>query len=222
MRVLVVEDELNLATAIAQGLTAEGCDVEVANDGEDGLWRAREGQFDAIILDILLPRINGYRVCAILREEGVQTPILMLTAKAGEHDEAEGLDTGADDYMTKPFSFVVLLARLRALVRRGRDLRPAELVVGNLSLDPASRRCRMGEREISLTPREYALLEALMSRAGTVVGKQDLIDRVWGLDYFGNPNVVEVYIGYLRNKIDRPDDAHMIETVRGVGYRITP
>jgi len=221
MRVLVVEDEVNLATAIAQGLTAEGFDVEVAHDGEEGLWRAREGQFDAIILDILLPHVNGYRVCAILRGEDIQTPILMLTAKQGEHDEAEGLDTGADDYMTKPFSFVVLLARLRALIRRGETLRPPKLIVGDLSLDPATRECRFGNTEISLTPREHTLLEALMSRPDTVIDKQELIARVWGLDYFGNPNVVEVYIGYLRNKIDRPRDAHMIETIRGVGYRIT-
>ncbi len=219
MRVLIVEDEVNLAEAIATGLSAEGYDVEVSNDGEDGLWRAREGQFDAIVLDILLPGINGYRICGTLRDEGIETPILMLTAKDGEYDEAEGLDTGADDYVTKPFSFVVLLARLRAIIRRGETLRPPLLALGDLTLDPAARVCRRGGADISLTAREYALLEALMSQPDTVLGKQELIDRVWGLDYYGSPNIVEVYIGYLRTKIDRPFDTHTIETIRGMGYR---
>ena len=220
MRLLVVEDEVNLATAVAQGLRGEGYEVELAHDGEEGLWRAREGQFDAIVLDIMLPGMNGYRVCQTLREESIWTPILMLTAKDGEYDEAEGLDTGADDYLRKPFSFVVLLARLRALVRRGAVIRPAIVSVGDLSLDLGSKQCRRGEVAVELTPREFAVLEALAAEPGRVVAKQDLIDRVWGLDYFGNPNIVEVYIGYLRNKIDRPFERDTIETVRGVGYRL--
>lgn len=220
MRVLVVEDEVNLATAVADGLRAEGYDVEVAHDGNDGLWRAREGQFDAILLDIMLPGMNGYRVCDTLRKEGIWTPILMLTAKDGEYDEAEGLDTGADDYLTKPFSLVVLLARLRALIRRGNTVRPEKMTVGDLELDPASRECHRGPETIQLTPREFALLEALAARPQQVVTKQELIDRVWGLDYFGPPNIVEVYIGYLRKKVDRPFNANTIQTVRGVGYRL--
>lgn len=220
MRVLVVEDEENLAAAVAQGLRAEGYDAEVAHDGAEGLWRAREGQFDAIVLDIMLPRLNGYLVCKALREEEIWTPILMLTAKDGEYDEAEGLDTGADDYLTKPFSFVVLLARLRALIRRGTGIRPSVLTVGDLTLDPATRQCHRGTAEIHLTPREFALLEALMVQPGQVHTKQELIDRVWGLDYYGAPNIVEVYVGYLRKKVDRPFRTETIQTVRGIGYRV--
>jgi two-component system OmpR family response regulator len=219
MRILVVEDEVNLAAAIEAGLTAEGYEVEVANDGDDGLWRAQEGQFDAIILDILLPGMNGYRVCATIREEGIHTPILMLTAKDGEYDEAEGLDTGADDYITKPFSFMVLLSRLRAVLRRSETVRPPILTVGDLTLDSSTKTCRRSSTDISLTRREFALLEALMTDPDRVVAKQELIDRVWGLDYFGNPNIVEVYVGYLRNKVDRPFGTHTIETIRGMGYR---
>jgi two-component system OmpR family response regulator len=222
MRVLVVEDEENLAAAVAQGLRAEGYDAEVAHDGAEGLWRAREGQFDAIVLDIMLPRLNGYLVCKTLREEEIWTPILMLTAKDGEYDEAEGLDTGADDYLTKPFSFVVLLARLRALIRRGTGIRPALLTVGDLTLNPATRECHRGTSEIHLTPREFALLEALATQPGQVHTKQELIDRVWGLDYYGTPNIVEVYVGYLRKKVDRPFGTETIQTVRGIGYRVTP
>ena len=220
MRVLVVEDEVNLAKALADGLRAEGYDVELSHDGDDGLWRAREGQFDAILLDIMLPGMNGYRVCDTLRREGVWTPILMLTAKDGEYDEAEGLDTGADDYLTKPFSLVVLLARLRALIRRGTTVRPAQVAIGDLLLDPATRECFRGRESIDLTPREFAVLEALAAQPDRVVAKQELIDRVWGLDYFGPPNIVEVYIGYLRKKVDRPFDTNSIQTVRGVGYRV--
>jgi len=220
MRVLLVEDEVNLATAVANGLQAEGYDVEIAHDGNEGLWRAREGQFDAIVLDIMLPGMNGYRVCEALRQEDVWTPVLMLTAKDGEYDEAEGLDTGADDYLTKPFSFVVLLARLRALIRRGTTIRPASLTVGDLTVDPATRECRRGTTDIHLTPREFALLEALVAAPDRVVTKQELIDRVWGLDFFGPSNVLEVYVGYLRKKVDRPFGADSIQTVRGVGYRV--
>lgn len=220
MRILVVEDEMNLATAVAQGLQAEGYGVEVANDGEEGLWRAREGQFDAIVLDIMLPGVNGYVICRTLREEEIWTPILMLTAKDGEYDEAEGLDTGADDYLTKPFSFVVLLARLRAILRRARSVRPAVFTVGDLTLNPITHECTRGDVAVRLTPRESALLEALAAEPGRVRTKQELIDHVWGLDYDGPPNIVEVYISYLRSKIDRPFDLETIETVRGVGYRV--
>ena len=220
MRILVVEDEVNLANAVAQGLQAEGYGVEVANDGEEGLWRAREGQFDAIVLDIMLPGVNGYVICRTLREEEIWTPILMLTAKDGEYDEAEGLDTGADDYLTKPFSFVVLLARLRAILRRAKTVRPAVITVGDLALDPSTRECSRADVPIHLTPREFALLEALVGEPGRVRTKQELIDSVWGLDYDGPPNIVEVYVGYLRNKVDRPFRLDTIETVRGVGYRV--
>ena len=211
---------MNLATAVAQGLRAEGYDVEMAHDGEEGLWRAREGQFDAIVLDIMLPGMNGYRICQNLREEGVWTPVLMLTAKDGEYDEAEGLDTGADDYLTKPFSFVVLLARLRALIRRGTTIRPAVQLVGDLEVDPATRKCRRGATDIHLTPREFALLEALTAQPELVLTKQELIDRVWGLDFFGPSNVLDVYVGYLRKKVDRPFGTDTIQTVRGIGYRV--
>ena len=220
MRVLVVEDEVNMAAAVAQGLRAEGYEVEVSHDGNDGLWRAQEGQFDAILLDIMLPGMNGYRVCDTLRKEGIWTPILMLTAKDGEYDEAEGLDTGADDYLTKPFSLVVLLARLRALIRRGSSVRPARLSVGELELDPATRECQRGSNSIQLTPREFTVLEALAMQPDRVVTKQELIDRVWGLDYFGPANIVEVYVGYLRKKVDRPFGTDSIQTVRGIGYRL--
>lgn len=220
MRVLLVEDEERLATAIASGLAAEGFDVDAVRSGADGLWRATEGQYAAIILDILLPDLNGYEVCAALREREVWTPILMLTAKDGEYDVAEALDTGADDFLSKPFSYVVLVARLRALVRRGAAPRPAVLRVGDLELDPATRRCRREGQDIALTPREFALLEALMRSRGEVVPKQRILDGVWGLDFPGDPNVVEVYVRYLRQKIDAPFGRRSLETVRGVGYRL--
>ncbi len=220
MRVLVVEDETNIADALATGLRAEGFDVDVVNNGDDGLWRARETAYAAIILDILLPGMNGFRICRTLRAEGVWTPILMLTAKDGELDEAEALDTGADDFLSKPFSFVVLVARLRALLRRGAAPRPAVLQVGSLTLDPASRECHRGETGIELTAREYALLELLMRRSDAIVSKAVLIDEVWGPDFPGDPNIVEVYIGYVRRKIDAPFGLQTILTVRGAGYRL--
>ncbi|WP_437733757.1 response regulator transcription factor [Sorangium sp. So ce1335] len=220
MRVLLVEDEERLAEAIASGLAAEGFAVDAVRSGADGLWRATEGQYAAVILDILLPDLNGYEVCAALRERDVWTPILMLTAKDGEYDVAEALDTGADDFLSKPFSYVVLVARLRALVRRGAAPRPAVLRVGDLELDPATRRCRRDGQDISLTPREFALLDALMRRRGEVVPKQRILDVVWGLDFPGDPNVVEVYVRYLRQKIDAPFGRRSLETVRGVGYRL--
>jgi DNA-binding response OmpR family regulator len=221
MRVLVVEDEVHLADAITDGLRAEGFDVDAVHDGIDGLWRAREGSYDAIVLDILLPGMNGYRVCKTLREEGVWTPVLILTAKDGEYDEAEALDTGADDFLSKPFSFVVLLARLRALFRRGAPPRPAVLEFGPLRLDPATRKVANGDTEVTLTAREFALLEYLMRRDGSVASKSEILDHVWGMDFAGDPNVVEVYIGYLRRKLDQPDSEQLIKTVRGAGYLLS-
>jgi two-component system OmpR family response regulator len=221
VRVLVVEDEIHLAEAIADGLTAEGFDVELSHDGVDGLWRARERPYGAIVLDILLPGLNGYRVCQTLREEGVWTPILMLTAKRGTYDEAEALDTGADDFLSKPFSFMVLVARLRALIRRGATPRPRELVAGDLALNPVHRTCRRGEVPIELTRREYALLEALLRHAGTGVTKAQLLREVWGEGFTGDDNVVEVYVGYLRRKIDAPFGTRSLQTVRAIsGYRL--
>jgi two-component system, OmpR family, response regulator len=220
MRALVIEDELRLAEAIRRGLVAEGFSVDLAHDGDDGLWRATEGRYDVIVLDVMLPKRNGYVVCKELREREVWTPILMLTAKAGEYDEAEGLDTGADDYLTKPFSYVVLVARLRALVRRGSSPRPLALTVGDLRLDPAARTVDRNGTAVALTAREYELLEVLVRRSGEVVTKQELLDAVWGTDFMGDPNVVEVYIGYLRRKIDRPFERNSVQTVRGVGYHL--
>jgi two-component system OmpR family response regulator len=221
VRVLVVEDEIHLAQAIAHGLDAEGFDVELSHDGLDALWRARERSYGAIVLDILLPGMNGYKVCQTLRDEGVWTPILMLTAKRGTYDEAEALDTGADDFLSKPFSFVVLVARLRALVRRGATPRPRELMAGDLALNPVHRTCRRGEVPIELTRREYALLEALLRHAGEAVTKARLLSEVWGEDFNGDDNVVEVYVGYLRRKIDAPFGTRSLQTVRAIsGYRL--
>ena len=220
MRVLVVEDEERLAEGLRRGLEAEGFATDVASNGTDGLWMAREHPYDAIVLDILLPGINGYRVCATLRDEGDWTPILMLTAKDGEFDEAEALDTGADDFVTKPFSYVALVARLRALIRRGAGERPAVLEAGDLRFDPATRRAWRGEAEVALTARETALLEFLLRRRGEVVSKTDILDHVWDGRFDGDPNIVEVYVGHLRNKLDRPFGRRSIQTVRGAGYRM--
>ena len=220
MRVLLVEDEVTLAEAIARGLGAEGFDVEIVHDGLEGLARARAHRYSAIVLDIMLPGRNGFQVCRDLRAEGNWTPILMLTAKDGEWDEAEALDTGADDFLSKPFSFVVLVARLRALRRRGAGPRPAVLEVGDLTLDPAARECHRGEVPISLTAREFALLEHLMHHHDSVVSKATLLDEVWGADSDGDPNLVEVFVGYVRRKIDTPFDRHSLVTIRGAGYRI--
>jgi two-component system OmpR family response regulator len=223
VRVLVVEDEVNLAQAIGDGLTSEGFDVELSHDGLDGLWRARERPYSAIVLDILLPGMNGYKVCQTLREEGVWTPILMLTAKRGRYDEVEALDTGADDFLSKPFSFMVLVARLRALARRGATPRPRELMAGDLALDPAHRTCRRGEIPIDLTRRECALLEALLRHGDKGVTKAQLLREVWGEDFTGDENVVEVYVGYLRRKIDTPFARRSLQTMRGIGgYRVVP
>lgn len=220
MRLLVVEDESKLATYLKRGLEADGHAVDVAGDGEEGLWFARNQPYDVILLDLLLPRLNGYRVCTELRGEENWTPILMLTAKDGEFDIAEALDCGADDYLTKPFSFVELSARIRALARRGAPSRPTVLEVADLRLDPAAHTVARDGTDVALTAREFALLEYLMRHAGEAVSKADILNAVWDWDFEGDPNVVEVYIGYLRRKIDHPFDRASIETVRGVGYRL--
>ncbi len=220
VRILVVEDEPRLGRALQRGLTAEGYRVELVGDGLAGLEAARHEMYDTVILDIMLPKLSGYRVVRTLREEGNWVPVLILSAKDGEYDEADGLDCGADDYLTKPFSFVVLLARLRALHRRGAPERPTVLAVGSLRLDPASRRVTRDGQEITLTAREYALLEYLMRRQDQVITKIELLDRVWDAGADTDPNVVEVYVGYLRRKIDQPFGRRSLQTVRGAGYRL--
>jgi DNA-binding response OmpR family regulator len=220
VRVLVVEDEVRLAQALQRGLRAEGFGVDLAHNGEDGLHLAREGAYDAVVLDVMLPKLNGYKVCQTLRAEHNWVPVLMLSAKDGEYDEADGLDVGADDYLTKPFSYVVLLARLRALLRRGAPERPAVLTAGDLSLDPATREVTRGEHQILLTPREFEVLEVLLRRRGEVVPKAEIVAHVWDANEDVDPNVVEVYVGYLRRKIDAPYGRSALQTVRGVGYRL--
>jgi DNA-binding response OmpR family regulator len=221
VRVLVVEDEVRLAEALQVGLQAEGFSADVAHDGEQGLHLAVERDYDAVVLDVMLPKLNGYRVCQRLRAAGNWVPVLMLSAKDGEYDQAEGLDVGADDYMVKPFSYVVLVARLRALIRRGAPARPAVLQAGDLRLDPARHRVDRGGQPVELTPREFALLEYLLRRRDEVVGKQDILEHVWDAHYDGDPNVVEVYVGYLRRKVDTPFGRHSLQTIRGAGYRLT-
>ena len=216
MRLLVVEDEARLAAALQRGLQAEGFAVDLAADGEAGLDLARHGGYDAMILDVMLPKLSGYRVVRQLRAERHWLPVLMLSAKDGEYDQADGLDCGADDYLTKPFSYVVLLARLRALLRRGGRERPTVLTHGDVELDPAERRVTVTGVEVTLTAREYALLEYLLRRPGEVVSKTELLDHVWDASLDTAENAVEVYIGYLRRKIGR----ERLETVRGAGYRL--
>ena len=219
VRVLVVEDERRLAAAVKRGLEAEGFAVDLAHDGVSGLHMAREGGYDSVVLDIMLPGLSGYRVCAQLRAEENWVPVLFLSAKDGEYDQADGLDLGADDYLTKPFSYVVLAARLRALLRRGAVPRPAVLRAGDLSLDPATRAVRRGEVIIDLTAREFSLLEYLLRRAGQVVAKAELLSHVWDdPEEIADLNVVEVYVGYLRRKIDAPFGRRAVQTVRGAGY----
>ena len=220
MRVLLVEDEVRLAENVRRGLAAEGFVVEVVHDGADGLFDAEVNDYDVVVLDIMLPGLNGYEVCRRMRSAGIWTPVLMLTAKDGEYDQADALDLGADDYLTKPFSFLILVARLRALVRRGAPARPAVLAAGDLTLDPATRRVRRDGVEIALTPREFGLLHYLLRHRGDVVSKTDILESVWDANYPGDDNVVEVYVGYLRRKIDQPFSRHAIETVRGAGYRL--
>ncbi|MEH1012942.1 response regulator transcription factor [Micromonospora sp. CPCC 206060] len=218
MRLLVVEDEARLAGALQRGLQAEGFAVDIAPTGPQGLDAARHGGYDAMILDVMLPGLSGYEVVRRLRAEDHWLPVLMLSAKDGEYDQADGLDCGADDYLTKPFSYVVLLARLRALLRRGAPERPTVLTAGDLTLDPARRLVTRAGAEITLTAREYALLNYLMRRPGEVISKTELLDHVWDASLETGPNVVEVYVGYLRRKIGRD----RLETVRGAGYRLTP
>jgi len=220
MRVLVVDDEVRLADGVRRGLEAEGWAVDVAHDGVDGLWHAREFSYDAIVLDLMMPGLSGWAVCAQLRSDGDWTPVLMLTAKDGEWDQVEALDAGADDYVTKPFSHPVLVARLRALVRRGARERPAVLAVGDLVVDPAARTVARGGTAIDLTSREFAVLEFLARRAGEVCSKRAVIENVWDVDFDGDPNIVEVYVGHLRRKVDRPFGRTSLETVRGAGYRL--
>jgi two-component system, OmpR family, response regulator len=220
VRLLIVEDEVRLASALQRGLTAEGFTVDVAHTGPDGLHAASETSYDAVLLDIMLPGLSGYRIIEQLRAAENWVPILMLTAKDGEYDEADALDLGADDYLTKPFSFVVLLARLRALLRRGVIPRPASLAAGDLVLDPSAHTVTRDGQPIDLTPREFSLLEFLMRRKGEAVSKADILHHVWDAHYDGDANVVEVYAGYLRRKIDTPFGRHSVQTVRGAGYRL--
>ena len=222
VRVLIVEDEKKVASAVRRGLEAEGFAVDVALTGTDGLWMATENSYDVIVLDIMLPGMNGFKVCENLREAGDWTPILMLTAKDGEYDQAEALDTGADDYLTKPFSFVVLLARLRALLRRTGRSEPVVYTAGDLKVDPIKHRCSRGDVEVTLTAREFAVLEFLMRRAGEVIAKAEILDNVWDFAFEGDPNIVEVYIRHLRRKLDEPFDRQLIQTIRGAGYRLDP
>jgi len=219
MRILVVDDEVRLADGVRRGLAAEGMAVDVAHNGIDGLWFARENRYDAIILDLMMPGMSGWRVCEALRAEQNWTPVIMLTAKDGEWDQVEALNTGADDYVTKPFSFAVLVARIHALVRRGARERPTVIEIGDLRLDPAQRKVWRGDTAIELTSREFAVLEYLVRHAGQVLSKREVIGNVWDDDFDGDQNIVEVYVGHLRQKVDRPFDRGSIETVRGAGYR---
>ncbi|MGR6319837.1 response regulator transcription factor [Micromonospora soli] len=220
MRVLVVEDESALAEVIRNGLAEEGFAVDVQHTGPDGLWAATENPYDVVVLDIMLPGLSGYEVCRQLRSRGVWTPVLMLTAKEGEHDQADALDLGADDYLTKPFSFVVLVARLRALVRRGAPARPVVMTAGDLTVDPARRQVTRAGQPVRVTAREFAMLEFLMRHRGDVVSKTQILENVWDAHFDGDPNIVEVYISYLRRKIDQPYGRAAVQTERGMGYRL--
>ena len=220
MRVLVVEDELKMAGLVRRGLVEEGHAADVAGTGEDAVWMAQAHPYDAIVLDVMLPGQSGFETCRRLRSVGVWSPVLMLTARDGVDDRVAGLDAGADDYLAKPFSFAELLARLRALARRGGVERPAELRVGELRLDPATRQAWRGATEIALSPKEFALLETFMRRPGQVLSRLQLIEHAWDFAYENRSNVVDVYIRYLREKVDRPFGADSLETVRGVGYRL--
>lgn len=222
MRILVVEDDKHVAKAVKRGLESEGFAVDVALDGVEGHWLATENPYDAVVLDIMLPGLSGYDICAKLRDAGNWTPILMLTAKTGADDEARALDTGADDFLAKPFSYVVLLARLRALVRRGRQERPCILHAGDLRLDPAAHKVWRGDTPVQLTPRQFSLLEFLLRRAGDVVSKAVILEHVWDFAFEGDPNIVEVYVRQLRQRIDVPFGRNILQTVRLVGYRLDP
>jgi len=220
MRALIVEDEVKMAGLIRRGLLEEGYAADVAPKGEEAIWMAGATEYDVIVLDVLLPGIDGFEVCRRLREAGVWSPVLMLTARDAVEDRIAGLDTGADDYLTKPFSFAELLARLRALTRRGPLEQPPVLQLGNLRIDPRSHQAWRGEREIELSTKEFALLETLMRRPGQVVSRFDLLEHAWDYSYENRSNIIDVYIRYLREKIDRPFRLRSIETVRGAGYRL--
>jgi two-component system OmpR family response regulator len=221
MRVLIVEDEVKMASLVRRGLAEEGHAADIAGTGDDALWMAQAHPYDAIVLDVMLPGRSGFDTCRELRTAGVWAPVLMLTARDAVDDRVAGLDAGADDYLTKPFSFAELLARLRALVRRGGVERPTEVAVGDLRLDPASRRVRRGKTEIRLSPKEFALLETFMRRPGQVLSRLQLLEHAWDFAYENRSNVVDVYVRYLREKIDRPFGTSSLETVRGVGYRLS-
>jgi two-component system, OmpR family, response regulator len=220
VRVLIVEDDVRMAAALRRALRGEGIVADIANGGEEGLRMAHAVDFDAVVLDVMLPDLGGFEACRRLREQGVWTPVIMLTARDAVEDRVRGLDHGADDYLTKPFSLAELLARLRALARRGPVERPAVLSVGSLTLDPATRTVRRRDREIKLSAREFSLLEAFMRRPGQVLSQLQLLDAAWDFGYEHRSNVVEVYIRYLREKVDRPFGTRSLETVRGVGYRL--
>ncbi len=220
MRVLIVEDEVKMASLIRRGMREEGLAADVATRGEDAIWMAGATEYDAVVLDVMLPGIDGFETCRRLRADGVWAPILMLTARDSVADRVAGLDGGADDYLTKPFSFVELLARLRALARRGSVEKPAVLEVGDLRLDPAARRVTRGGEEIALSAKEFALLEAFMRRPGDVLSRFQLLEQAWDYEYENRSNIVDVYIRYLREKVDRPFGVESIETVRGAGYRL--
>jgi len=220
VRILIVEDELKMASLVRRGLVEEGHAADVATTGEDAIWMAQAHPYDAIVLDVMLPGLSGFETCRQLRNEGVWAPVLMLTARDAVGDRVAGLDAGADDYLTKPFSFAELLARLRALVRRGGVERPTELAVGDLRLDPASRRAWRGDEEIRLSPKEFALLETFMRRPGQALSRLQLLEHAWDFAYENRSNVIDVYVRYLREKVDRPFGEESLETVRGVGYRL--
>jgi DNA-binding response OmpR family regulator len=220
MRILVVDDDTHVAGAVRRGLEGEGYAVDVAHDGPEARWLATENPYDAMVLDSMLPGMSGDSVCAALREAGIWTPILMLTAKTGETDEAQALDAGADDFLSKPFSYVVLLARLRALLRRGPSERPQVLRAGDLSLDPATHRVLRGDREVALSPRQVAMLEYLLRHPGEVLSKTQILQHVWDFTFDGDPNIVEVYVRQLRLRIDEPFGRRALQTVRGAGYRL--
>jgi len=219
-RVLVIEDDHDLARAVADLLVDDGFDVDQRHDGESGYLAARDGAYDVIVLDIMLPKRNGFSVCLDLRNAGVHTPLLMLTAKEGEMDEVEGLDVGADDFLRKPFERSILIARIHALLRRHERERPQQLVVGPITLDPLRRHVVSYGRDVTLTPREFALLEYLLSNTGVSIAKSEILETVWGSGFDGDPNIVEVYIGYLRRKIDIAESPSIIRTIRGVGYSV--
>jgi two-component system OmpR family response regulator len=220
MRILVVDDDKHVAGAVRRGLEGEGYAVDVALDGTEGHWLATENAYDAMVLDSMLPGMSGDALCRALRESGDWTPILMLTAKTGESDEARALDAGADDFLSKPFSFVVLLARVRALLRRGGSERPNVLAAGDLRLDPAAHRVHRGDSEVALSPRQFALLEYFLRHPGDVLSKRTLLEHVWDFTFDGDPNIIEVYVRQLRLRIDEPFGRSALQTVRGAGYRL--